>query len=228
MSLVLKNISKRYGNVEALKNISFTILQEEIIGIMGPSGSGKTTLLKLIAGLERPDGGQIFFDQIKVSDNKFILPPYKRRIGFVFQDLALWPHMTVSQHLKFCLNGVKNTFLGEFLVNFELKYLQDRFPHELSGGEKQRLALARALIARPYFLLLDEPFSNLDIKTKIKMINLVKKLQNKMEFKIFYVTHILDDLFNLAEKVLFLEEGTLKFVGDFSSFKNFLKDWLND
>lgn len=160
----VKNVFKKYREIDALKDVSFKVNKNILLTILGPSGSGKTTLLRLIAGLERPDKGKILLDGKIVSTPSKIVLPYKRKISMIFQNLSLWPHMTVEQHLNFVLKDSKK--IENILDKVKLTGFKKRYPHQLSGGEKQRLAIARALITEPSYLLMDEPFSHLDFSLK--------------------------------------------------------------
>ncbi len=211
----LNNISKSFEK-EILSDISLNIEKNKITGILGPSGSGKTTLLRIISGLEFPDKGTIFInDKCVCSENVFV-EPEKRNIGFVFQDLGLWPHMNAEEHLDFVLDakGIANSEQKEKeikkiikLVNLE-NYLR-AYPHQLSGGEKQRLAIARVLAQDSKILLLDEPFSNLDPVLKKELKKEIVALQKKMKLTIVYITHNPSEIFDIADKIVILKEGKI-------------------
>ncbi len=166
--LVLDKISKKYSNSKdfAIREVSFEVPQGEILALVGESGSGKTTLLRLIAGLEHPDEGQITLAGLTVAKGSMSIPANKRKVGMVFQDYALFPHLTVLENVKFGLQKLsrseKEKVAQETLELVGLKENIDKYPHQLSGGQQQRVALARALAPRPDIILLDEPFSNLD------------------------------------------------------------------
>ncbi len=172
------NISKSFGNTMAVSEISFKIERHEFVALLGRSGSGKTTILRLIAGLESPDKGEIILNNNEiVSSQDRCLPPNKRHLGLIFQNLALWPHMTVKQSMEFCLD--KNYMTKEKRAEKIIEYLSlvnldnhmNRCPHQLSGGEKQRFAIARTLCSEPDILLLDEPLTNLDTIIKRDILN---------------------------------------------------------
>ena len=214
-SIKLSNISKSFEK-EILSDIFLNIEKNKITGILGPSGSGKTTLLRIISGLEVPDNGTIFINNICVCSEKIFVEPEKRNIGFVFQDLGLWPHMNIEEHLNFVLDakGITDPEQKEKeiikilkLVNLD-KYLKS-YPHQLSGGEKQRLAIARVLAQNSKILLLDEPFSNLDPILKKELKKELVTLQKKMKLTIVYITHNPSEIFDIADKIVILKEGRI-------------------
>jgi ABC-type sugar transport system ATPase subunit len=192
----------------------------ESLVLLGPSGCGKTTLLRMIAGLERPDAGEIWIDsRLVVAGRRNIVPAYERRVGFVFQDLALWPHLKVRENLSFVLRSTgtpKNQAASR--INDVLKTcridptLVDRYPHELSGGEQQRVALARALIRSPRVLLLDEPFSNLDRDLRIALRLELGGLQHQLRLTTIYVTHEPEDASALADRTIVMRNGNVDAV----------------
>lgn len=213
MLLKLENIGKKWGKKTVLKDISFSIEKGEFISLLGPSGSGKTTLLRLIVGLDYPEEGKIFLKDKLVSSPNYLFPPQKRKIGMVFQDLCLWPHMNVEEQILFALNcpkRVRKEKLNYLLNNFELQEHRKKFPFQLSGGEKQRLALARSLAAEPEILLLDEPLANLDIDLKIGIQKLILKLQREIKITIVYVTHDQIEALMLAERIILLNQGKIE------------------
>ena len=193
--IAIDNLKKGYGDVKAIKDLTISLSLEEILAIVGPSGCGKTTLLRLIAGFEVPDEGIIVIDGIEVSTPRLIMQPCKRKLSMIFQDLALWPHMTVEEHIKFVFKKKKlqkdtiRSEIDEILTNVNLNGHKRRYPHELSGGEKQRLAIARALASDVRYLLMDEPFSNLDPILKEDLQKLIIGLKNRLQMGIVYVTH---------------------------------------
>ena len=169
MRINMKNISKSYDKVDVIKNLDLQIADKEFTTLLGPSGCGKTTILRMIAGLETPTSGEIYFDDKCVfSDKKGInIPPEKRNIGFVFQDFALWPHLTVFENVAFGLRARRDTKNMEERVMHALKAVRleeyrDRYPSQLSGGQQQRVGFARAIVTRPDCILFDEPLSALD------------------------------------------------------------------
>lgn len=191
----------------------FSVEKGEFLSIFGKSGSGKTTILRLIAGLETADEGYIEFDGKIYFDSKkkINLPPQKRNIGFVFQQYALFPNMTVYQNLLFVNKDRKK--VNEILEIVELNQLKDRYPHQLSGGQQQRVALARALVKNPDILLLDEPLSALDHQIRLKLQDEIKSIQKKVGITTLLVSHDKSEVFRLADRVIMLENGKIKKVG---------------
>lgn len=191
----------------------FSVEKGEFLSIFGKSGSGKTTILRLIAGLETADEGYIEFDGKIYFDSKkkINLPPQKRNIGFVFQQYALFPNMTVYQNLLFVNKDRKK--VDEILEIVELSQLKDRYPHQLSGGQQQRVALARALVKNPDILLLDEPLSALDHQIRLKLQDEIKSIQKKVGITTLLVSHDKSEVFRLADRVIMLENGKIKKVG---------------
>jgi iron(III) transport system ATP-binding protein len=220
--LELKNISKAIDNKIILKDISFKLQKGKCLCLFGPSGCGKTTILNLIAGFMMPDQGEIFINNNLVSDNKKLTAPYKRDINMVFQDLALWPHMTVYSNLEFVLNSSKKKYnkkkkrekIEDSLKLFKLNNYQKKYPNQLSGGEKQRLAIARALIIKSNFLLLDEPFSSLDKDLKIKLLDIIKTTKKKLDLSIVFVTHDLEEATFLADEIAYMGAGIIKQINN--------------
>ena len=201
-------VSKSFGERVAINELSLHIERSERLVLFGPSGCGKTTVLRLLAGLEVPDKGEIRIEgQIVASSGKNLVPPEKRNVGMVFQDLALWPHMTVQQNLMFGLNarGVKkreaHVRVREMLHRVGLEHRMDAKPHQLSGGEQQRVALARALVSRPSILLMDEPLSSLDDERKGAIASDLLGLQSQFGFTLVYVTHNQTETDLLASRV---------------------------
>jgi ABC-type Fe3+/spermidine/putrescine transport system ATPase subunit len=199
----------------ALDRVSLEIPSGELLAILGPSGSGKTTLLHLLAGFLEPARGSIRFGGRPVSGGGTLLPPKERDIGMVFQDLALWPHLSVRRHLDFVLRagGVprqqRKERSDELLGLLELDRLVGKVPTELSGGEGQRLALARALVARPRILLLDEPLGSLDRRLRDKALQLIENLHQRLETTTIYVTHDYREALFVASRVAVLQRGRL-------------------
>ena len=214
--LKVEGLSKRFKDVNALDNVTFEF-ESGILSFLGPSGCGKTTLLRSIAGLEVPDAGSIFIaDKIQTSIDKGILvPPYNRAIGFVFQNYALWPHMTVFNNIAFGLKLRKVTnadIKSKVLSSLELvglKGREDRFPSQLSGGQQQRVALARSLALEPRLILLDEPLSNLDAKLREEMRIEIRRLIKKVGISALYVTHDQEEAFTISDAVIVMEGGRI-------------------
>ncbi len=165
MILDIKNLHHSYGELEALNNLNFSIKDNSIVSVLGPSGCGKTTLIRVIAGLESLQKGEILLDGKIVANRNLNFPPEKRPISYVFQDFALFPHMTVMENISFAASSKSNKkHLIEQVINLaKVDNFLDKYPHSLSGGEQQRVALARSIAVQPKLLLLDEPFSDLDI-----------------------------------------------------------------
>ena len=214
--LKTKNITKSYDKAEVVNDVSFHLASGEVLAILGPSGSGKTTLLRLIAGFERPDMGAVFIEDVEASSPTKMIEPSKRKLSMIFQDLALWPHMTVRQHIEFVLKkdklpkNVLNSEITTILNHVSLNGHNSRYPHQLSGGEKQRLAIARALASHAKYLLMDEPFSNLDSILKEELQDLVIELKNSLQMGIIYVTHNIEEALVLADTIAVMNKGKLE------------------
>jgi ABC-type Fe3+/spermidine/putrescine transport system ATPase subunit len=213
----LNEVTKRHHGGGGVVNVSLDIRAGESIVILGPSGSGKTTLLRLVAGLEVPEQGSIWLDGQCVAEPRHnIVPPHRRQIGLVFQDLALWPHLSVRKNLEFVVSSVglaKRQRLVRVLDTLALcridSLLFERFPHQLSGGEQQRVALARALVASPRLLLLDEPFSSLDPELRVALRSELVVLQRQLRITTISVTHDREDASVLADRIVVLRAGTV-------------------
>ena len=212
--MLLKQVTKSFGNVKAVNMVSLEAPAESSTVILGPSGSGKTTLLRLIAGLEMPDTGEIYLDGVLSSQSKWVLAPHRRHLGFMFQTSALWPHMTVAQNILFGLQGIPeneaNHRLAELLENTSLTGLERRYPHEISGGEARRVALARTLAHQPKRLLMDEPLTNVDPELKLKLMAFLKQTVVRTKACLIYVTHDADEAKEISEHVLTLRNGCLE------------------
>ncbi len=190
ISLKINNLNHKIKNRIVLKNINFELKKDSIACILGPSGSGKTTLLKLIAGLESVKNGNIYLYGKEVSSSKFHLPTEKRGIGFLFQDYALFPHLTVEENLKFPINFKNSNYTIKDVIDLiKLPNSLSKYPHELSGGEQQRVALARSIISQPNILLLDEPFSSLDLNLREEVRDDTLHLLQKSNISTIIVTH---------------------------------------
>lgn len=213
--LRLINLSKKFGKTAAVQDLNLEIQDGEIMTLLGPSGCGKTTTLRCIAGLLKPDEGEIYLGEKSMTD----LPPERRGIGLVFQNYALWPHMTVYGNLAFGLQlrGVPKEEIrkriGEALALVRLSGLEERYPRQLSGGQQQRVALARALVIEPGVLLLDEPLSNLDAQLREEMRFEIRELQKKLGITAVYVTHDQAEALVLSDRIAILHEGRLVQVG---------------
>jgi iron(III) transport system ATP-binding protein len=213
--LKLRNVSKTFPGQKdaAVSGLSFSLDYGEILALLGPSGCGKTTTLRLIAGFEHHETGQICLAGRTVSGPDYSIPPEKRNVGIVFQDYALFPHLTVFENIRFSFNSRSRTHentIRDILSLVGLSELHARYPHELSGGQQQRLALARALAPRPKILLLDEPFSNLDADLREQMREDVKKILRSTDTTTVFVTHDQEEAFAFADKVGVLQYGRLE------------------
>lgn len=210
----LRGVSKSYGNSAVIRDISFEIRQGEILALLGPSGSGKTTILRLIAGFEQVDEGEIYIQQRLLADRHFFVSPEQRSVGMMFQDYALFPHMTVAKNVLYGLKGMerrrREKVLAGMLALVGMEGYQDRYPHQLSGGEQQRVALARALAPCPSALLLDEPFSNLDADMRSRMRLEVLSILQRANTTTILVTHDQEEAFTLADRVGVLKKGRLE------------------
>ena len=214
-AIVVSHVSKRLGAHQALTDVSLAVSPAEAIVILGPSGSGKTTLLRLIAGLEAPDTGTITVHGVCVAEaGRNLIPPHERGLGFVFQDLALWPHLTVAENLGFVLGSARvpraeRASRGQrALDTMQIGTLGSRYPHQLSGGEQQRVALARALVGQPRVLLLDEPFSSLDPELRATLGAELQQVRRELKVTMVYVTHDRDDSV-LADAVVEMRGGRI-------------------
>jgi ABC-type Fe3+/spermidine/putrescine transport system ATPase subunit len=198
---------------EALAGVSLEVRRGETMAILGPSGSGKTTLLRAIAGLEKLDSGEIRLRGEVATDSRTNIDPANRALGFVFQDLALWPHLRVRRQLEFAAGGkLPEAQRKRLIADCRLEGLEDRLPVELSGGEQQRLALARALVREPDLLLLDEPFSSLDVETATELRALIRRIAADRELAIVDVTHRREEAFELGDRVAVMRAGRLEQV----------------
>jgi ABC-type Fe3+/spermidine/putrescine transport system ATPase subunit len=218
--LRLQGVTKSYGKRTGVQNLSLDVGQGESIAVVGPSGCGKTTVLRLIAGLERPDDGEIWIDgrQVAVAGRN-VVPAYARQVGLVFQDLALWPHLKVREQLAFVVASTATAKLqraariGDVLRICRVDpRLADRYPHELSGGEQQRVALARTLVGTPRVLMLDEPFSNLDMDLRIGLRDELCGLQRQLRLTTIYVTHDPADARALADRTVAMRDGRIEAI----------------
>ncbi len=212
--IVLNRVTKSFSGIKAIDNVSLDIAPSGSIVIEGPSGSGKTTLLRLISGLDMPDSGEIYIDGVLVSKNGFIVEPHKRKLGFVFQTPALWPHMTVAQNILFGMYGKPKSEiyhrLHELLNATLLSDMEHRYPHQLSGGEARRVSLIRTLAPQPKYLLMDEPLINLDPDLKNKMLSLIKDEVAQTNACLIYVTHDIDEALKISACIVRLRNGRLE------------------
>lgn len=207
----VEGLSKRYNEADALavNHVNFTLAAGEILALLGPSGCGKTTTLRMLAGFEQPNAGRIYLHEQDVTD----LPPQKRNIGIVFQDYALFPHMTLLRNVTFAMRHVPKEALTdkamEWLKLVGLTDYAKRYPHELSGGQQQRVALARTLAAEPKLVLLDEPFSNLDAALRETTRKEMRELFKKAGTSVILVTHDQAEAMTFADKVGVMQQGQL-------------------
>ncbi|MGJ3353847.1 ABC transporter ATP-binding protein [Providencia sp. Je.9.19] len=212
----IQNLSQAFANQYVLKGIDLTVTKGTVLALLGPSGCGKSTLLKLLAGLLQPTDGAIYFADRLVANAHHLTPPEQRNLGMVFQDYALWPHMTVFQNVAFPLRmrGVARHVVQERVdVALERVGLIDfakRKPADLSGGQQQRVALARAIIAEPEILLFDEPLSNLDIALRQSLCEEMAQLLRTLEITAIYVTHDPKEATTLAHQIAHMQNGTIE------------------
>src|SRR5688500_7713525 len=219
MSIEVKNLTKSFGSFVALRDVSFTVHSGELVALLGPSGSGKTTLLRVIAGLETPDAGSVFFD----GDDATKRDPRDRGVGFVFQHYALFRHMTVFENVAFGLRvrprGQRPSEteierrVHELLKLVQLDYLGNRYPSQLSGGQRQRVALARALAVEPKVLLLDEPFGALDAKVRQELRRWLRRLHEEIHLTSVFVTHDQEEALELADRVVVMNQARIEQQG---------------
>ena len=209
MEIRLKNISKFFDDTLAVKNLDISIENGQLISILGPSGCGKSTTLSMIAGLENPTSGEIYFDNEKVNE----VPAERRDVGMVFQNYALYPHMSVFKNIMFPLkmkkidkNESKERII-EIANLMKIENLMKRKVTELSGGQQQRVAIARALVKRPKILLLDEPLSNLDARLRIELREEIRNVQQKMKITTVFVTHDQEEAMSISDKILLMDSG---------------------
>src|SRR5574341_1478658 len=211
----LRDLSKAFGTVEAVRDLSLEVKSGDCLAILGPSGCGKTTTLNMVAGFLRPDRGEILFDDRPVTS----LPPHRRNTGMVFQSYALFPHLTVLENVEFGLRArgqpreARRARARDVLQLVRLAALEDRYPRALSGGQQQRVALARALAIQPAVLLLDEPFSNLDAKLRSEMRLEVREIQQRVGITTLFVTHDQEEALTIADRVAVVSQGLLQQVG---------------
>lgn len=216
MEIRLTNITKAFGERKVINNVSLKIESGSFTTLLGPSGCGKTTLLRMISGLETPDTGEIYFgDQCVFSSEKGInVPPEKRKLGFVFQDFALWPHLTVYENVAFGLRAAKRTEdldkkVKDALHAVQLDDFGKRYPHQLSGGQQQRVAFARAIVIEPECILFDEPLSALDALLREEMRTELKALMTKFNITAVFVTHDQIEAMSMSDKIAVLHQGVV-------------------
>lgn len=218
--ITLQGLEKHYGKTAALSQVDLTIQKGELLAILGPSGCGKTTLLRMLAGFMKPTAGTIRFGDTEVANSKHSSKPENRNIGMVFQSFALWPHMTVEEHIRFALKNhrfsQKRTAeeqaarITEVLQLVGMEAFRERYPAALSGGQQQRVALARAIAPEPDILLMDEPLSALDAELRISMRKEIKQIHKKLGATIIYVTHDQGEALAMADRVLVMQQGQIE------------------
>ena len=212
----ISKLSKKFGEVVAVDDVSLEVKNGEFLTLLGPSGSGKTTVLRMIAGFEKPDSGTIKLDGKEVTN----LPPYERDVNTVFQDYALFPHMSVIENIEYGLlvKGIEKTErkkrAEEALAQVQLPGYGDRKPAQLSGGQRQRVALARALVNRPKVLLLDEPLGALDLKLREQMQIELKALQRSVGITFIFVTHDQEEALTMSDRIAVFNEGKIVQIGN--------------
>ncbi|MEG3438934.1 ABC transporter ATP-binding protein [Pannus brasiliensis CCIBt3594] len=245
--LELSEVSKRFpsSTYPAVDSVSFTLDEGEILGFLGPSGCGKTTLLRMIAGFEKPSSGSIELAGRVVADGKSFIPPEKRDTGMVFQDYALFPHLTIAENIAFGLKNKRERLskveiqkrVGEILHLVGLDGLEKRYPHQLSGGQQQRVALARALAPKPSLILLDEPLSNLDVQVRQRLRHEIRQILKATGISAIFVTHDREEAMAICDRIAVICRGKLeqintpeeiysapasRFVAEFVTQANFL------
>ena len=220
----LNNITHSYGNTQILNKLSLSIEPNQLTCLLGSSGCGKTTILRIIAGLETPKSGQVIInDKIVTENGQLLIPPQKRNLGFIFQDLALWPHFTIYKNIAFGLNERKEKNVKESVFNmldfFELRKYAEKYPHQLSGGQNQLVAISRSLVLKPKTLLMDEPLANLDVKLKRKILDYIISIKRNFNISIIYVTHDHKEAFAIGDKIVILNNGIIEETGNVEQIK---------
>lgn len=220
--LCLEGVSKRFAQttIPAVADVSLTLLQGDLLGLLGPSGCGKTTLLRLIAGFERPQVGTVEIAGRPVAGRGCWVPPEQRCLGMVFQDYALFPHLTVAENVAFGLQQLGRQVkertrenVARLIALVGLEGLENRYPHELSGGQQQRVALARALAPRPALILLDEPLSNLDVQVRLRLREEVREILKATGTSGIFVTHDQEEALAISDQVAVMRQGHIEQLG---------------
>ena len=215
MYVEMKHINKTFDGFHASRDVSFGVEKGHLAALLGPSGSGKTTILRMIAGLDKPDSGDIIIDSVRVND----IPGSKRGIGFVFQNYALFRYMTVAENIAFGLRVQKKgkaeikERVGELLELISMEDLGKRYPHQLSGGQRQRVAFARALAPNPQLLLLDEPFAAIDAKVRRELRTWLRNMIEKVGITSIFVTHDQEEAMEVADTVIITNQGRVEQIG---------------
>ncbi|WP_261815903.1 ABC transporter ATP-binding protein [Vibrio gallicus] len=234
-TLTIKNLTCKYDVQVVLENLSLTVQQGEIVCLLGASGCGKTTLLKAISGLLPLTQGHLELNGHIIDDGKRWLAPEQRNIGMIFQDYALFPHLTVAQNICFGIRDLSKEIQAErvqdMLEMVHLQKLGDRYPHQLSGGQQQRVAIARSLAYNPDLLLLDEPFSNIDTQVRHKLISQIRGIFKKAGVTAIFVTHSREEAFAFADKMAVMNKGVIEQFGSASDLyhnpsSRFVADFL--
>ena len=210
--LEIKNLNHSYAKeLATITDFSFSLKKGEIVSILGESGSGKTTLLRIIAGLEQPTSGEVIINERVVSNKDSVLPPEKRNLGLVVEDRALFPHLNVEKNVMFGIYKAhaKESLALEYLSLFKVEHLGKKFPHEISAGEQQRVAFARALITNPEILMLDEPFGALDKRLKSELHTETKRIFREKELSVLLVTHDEDEAEYFGDRIIEFKEGQI-------------------
>jgi iron(III) transport system ATP-binding protein len=219
--LEVSGLSKSFdGSDHALHGVDYCLDSGKVCAVVGESGCGKTTLLRLIAGLEVPEQGSIRIDGEIVSSTSTSKPAHKRKVGMVFQDYALFPHLTVEENIRFGVSKSESESADKLIELIKLSGKEKKYPHELSSGQKQRVAIARTLAVKPDLLLLDEPFSNLDLITKSTLRKEIRKIAKLLSISVIFVTHDMYDAIDIADEVVFLQNGELLLSCDTSDLLN--------
>jgi len=218
--VVIKTLTKRYGDVAAVEGLSLDVKPGELVSLLGPSGCGKTTTLRLVAGFLQPEMGEIWVGERCLSSPTTVVPPERRRMAMIFQSYALWPHMTVAQNVHYGLRfkprvskADRERRVADMLRIVQLAGFESRYPGELSGGQQQRVAVARALVVEPEILLLDEPLSNLDANLREEMRFEIRRLHESFGITTLYVTHDQAEAMVISDRVAVLHRGRVVQVG---------------
>jgi len=208
--LSIRSLNKSFDNQNVIKQLNLNVQSGEIISVVGSSGSGKTTLLRLVSGLEIPDSGQIILNDQNVNSANIYVPPESRDCSLVFQDYALFPNMTMRQNIYFGRNSSKNKARVKYLINItKIEKVIDKFPHECSGGEQQRVALVRSMAINPSLILMDEPLSNLDYNLKANLGMIIRKFIKELKTTAIIVTHDIIDAMKISDKIVVLDNGEI-------------------
>jgi len=215
VSVTVKGLTKSFGTLRAVDDVSLKVERGELFFLLGPSGCGKTTLLRVLAGFYAPDAGRVFFDDREVTE----VPPHRRNTGMVFQNYALWPHMSVRENIAFGLEmhhvpaAERRERVERALEIVQMHDYADRSPNQLSGGQQQRVALARALVLEPDVVLMDEPLSNLDAKLRLELRDQIRRIHDHLGLTMIYVTHDQSEALSMADRLAVMNAGRIEQVG---------------